>query len=68
MAQRECSCCGENYDDDVGHNLDACIENCKYGLNEAERTSAHVFYNLERAYGRRIAALKWQLSHIVAEV
>jgi hypothetical protein len=58
MATRTCSCCGQPYTDEEGHDLDKCIETCKSQLHQAERTHAAAREDLERAYERRIANLK----------
>ena len=56
--QRKCSCCGQSYTDESGHDLDKCIETCQYRLHEREKAHSVAREDLERAFHRRIAQLK----------
>lgn len=60
MAQRVCSCCGQSYTDEDGHNLDNCIGACLSHLGELESMRVSAQRSLEGAYERKIAQLKEQ--------
>ena len=61
MEQRKCSCCGEPYTDESGHDLDTCIATCQTQLHQREKDHANARDDLERAYERKLAQLKSQL-------
>lgn len=62
MADRICSCCGESYTDEGGHDLDKCIETCASALYYAEKLLLNARDDLQRAYQRKIAQIKQALA------
>jgi hypothetical protein len=61
MADRKCSCCGEYYTDETGHNLNQCIENCEALYMKAVNNLTVASENLQKAYHTQIAILKYRI-------
>lgn len=57
MADRKCSCCGDYYTDEGGHDLDKCIETCCFHAQKAEIAHHIAGEKLAAAYKRRTAQL-----------
>lgn len=66
MTQRKCSCCGETYTDESGHDIGKCIGVCRTQLHNAEKDHANARDDLERAYERKIAQLYEALKELTA--
>ena len=55
MAERQCSCCGQGYTDDIRHDYETCVKNCQDRVDRAKHEFNEARDCLEMAVSRRQA-------------